>query len=70
VQTDLNYVVFFLLLITDRRTYNPIIKGIDKYCNAIISTKEITKNKYFTKLFFTEYSLNFKENNGNSAFIK
>ena len=47
-----------------------MIRGIDRYTKQKISNKDISKNKYFTALFFTEYSLNFNENKGNSAFIK
>jgi len=64
------YIIFLLLEITDKPTYKTIIKGIAIYFKITIINKEIHKNMYFTRLFLIEYSLNFKENKGISAFIK
>ena len=47
-----------------------MIIGIEIIFKQKIKSKEIKINKYFTTLFLNEYSLNFSENSGNSAFIK
>ena len=50
--------------------YNKIISGIATNFRENNKPIQIIINRYLTKLFFNEKSLNFKENNGNSAFIK
>lgn len=47
-----------------------MIIGIEITFKQRIRNTEIKINKYFTILFLNEYSLNFSENSGNSAFIK
>ena len=44
--------------------------GIETKLRKTIKPKDINKNRYFTTLFLIEYSLNFNENKGISAFIK
>jgi hypothetical protein len=62
--------MLYTLRIIEKETYKMMIIGIEITCREKISKTEIKINRYFIAFFFKENSLNFKENNGNSAFIK
>ena len=62
--------MIYFFCTNDKVTYNIIIIGIEIKCKVRISPREVNKKKYLTTLFFIEYSLNFSENKGISAFIK